>query len=413
MAPEQLRGGATDARTDQFAFCVALHEALYGARPHTGKTLMELRDALESGRLSPAPSGTNVPSSVRAVLVRGLRPKPDERFASMGALLAALEDATGHRRAAIGVAVGAAAVVAATVVGFARHARPPVCAGAGREISSTWGDKERASVAAAFDASGNPRAKDVWGRVRPVLDDYAARWATMRTESCEATRVRGVQSDEALNLRTACLDQRRAELSATIGALETANAKLVDDAVKIGRSLSELTLCADVPALRAPFAQPHDPTQRAKVASIRDRIGRATALVRVQKLDEAGDLASEALRDARDLGNRALEGEALLEQAKVAGWRGKLQEVLKLAHAAALAANVARDDQTEAEAWMKLVWAVGVSDGQLEDAEGYASLADAAITRAGGPDALKAELAERRADVLWAHGNARDTNPAL
>ena len=33
MAPEQFRREPLDARADQFSFCVALHEALYGQRP--------------------------------------------------------------------------------------------------------------------------------------------------------------------------------------------------------------------------------------------------------------------------------------------------------------------------------------------------------------------------------------------
>ena len=36
MAPEQFQARATDARTDQFSFCVALYEALYGERPFAG-----------------------------------------------------------------------------------------------------------------------------------------------------------------------------------------------------------------------------------------------------------------------------------------------------------------------------------------------------------------------------------------
>src|ERR1041384_2669889 len=42
MAPEQFTGGNVDARTDQFNFCVALYEALYGQRPFDGKTFEQL-----------------------------------------------------------------------------------------------------------------------------------------------------------------------------------------------------------------------------------------------------------------------------------------------------------------------------------------------------------------------------------
>lgn len=42
MAPEQHRGEATDARSDMFAFSVALYEALYGEHPFLGEALAEL-----------------------------------------------------------------------------------------------------------------------------------------------------------------------------------------------------------------------------------------------------------------------------------------------------------------------------------------------------------------------------------
>ena len=46
MAPEQFLGKAIDARTDQFAFCVALYEALYGERPFAGDTVIAIADSV-------------------------------------------------------------------------------------------------------------------------------------------------------------------------------------------------------------------------------------------------------------------------------------------------------------------------------------------------------------------------------
>jgi hypothetical protein len=90
MAPEQLVGAATDERTDQFCYCVAFYEALYGERPFEAKTLAEQTLAVSQGRVRPAPKGSDVPSWLRQVIVRGLSARPEDRFPSMEALLGAL-----------------------------------------------------------------------------------------------------------------------------------------------------------------------------------------------------------------------------------------------------------------------------------------------------------------------------------
>src|SRR3954463_9477532 len=91
MAPEQFLGTATDARTDQFSFCVALYEALYAERPFAGNSMFQLTANVVQGNVKEAPPDANVPPWVRRILLRGLRPNADERFPSMKALLDALE----------------------------------------------------------------------------------------------------------------------------------------------------------------------------------------------------------------------------------------------------------------------------------------------------------------------------------
>jgi serine/threonine protein kinase len=86
MAPEQFLGGNVDPRTDQFNFCVALYEALYGERPFAGATFPELGDNVCEGKTKPPPAGARVSSALRAIVMRGLSVKPGDRFATMDEL---------------------------------------------------------------------------------------------------------------------------------------------------------------------------------------------------------------------------------------------------------------------------------------------------------------------------------------
>src|SRR6266496_701655 len=90
MAPEQFLGTPTDARSDQFSFCISLYEALYGERPFEGSTMSTLTANVVQGNVREAPSGSKVPIWVRKVLLRGLMPRAKDRWPSMEALLEAL-----------------------------------------------------------------------------------------------------------------------------------------------------------------------------------------------------------------------------------------------------------------------------------------------------------------------------------
>ena len=76
MGPEQLLEGRTDERSDQFAFCVTLYEALGGGRAFDCETIGESMAAKKDGRVTPSPRP--IPANVRAIVLRGLSPDPGQ-----------------------------------------------------------------------------------------------------------------------------------------------------------------------------------------------------------------------------------------------------------------------------------------------------------------------------------------------
>ena len=91
MAPEQYAGARIDAQADQFAFCVALYEALYGERPFAGRTVQAVMLAIEEGRVRPPSKARRVPAWLRKIVVRGLAHDPESRWPDMDVLLDAID----------------------------------------------------------------------------------------------------------------------------------------------------------------------------------------------------------------------------------------------------------------------------------------------------------------------------------
>lgn len=106
MSPEQLQGRRASPSSDQFAFCVALWEALAGVDPFGGSTAAARVDGYLAG-----PRGV-VGGRVGRVLRRGLRLSPGDRWPSMLALVGALHEAeqAQRRRRPTLAAAGMAAV---------------------------------------------------------------------------------------------------------------------------------------------------------------------------------------------------------------------------------------------------------------------------------------------------------------
>lgn len=115
MSPEQYRGGDVDARSDQFSFCAALFEALYGHLPFSGKSLAEMSDSLHGPIHKPPPS-CKVPPELYQTLCTGLHLSPIRRFATMDGLLSSLALEDSHHAGAGGVSLRQFAQVAMGVM---------------------------------------------------------------------------------------------------------------------------------------------------------------------------------------------------------------------------------------------------------------------------------------------------------
>ena len=134
MAPEQHDGANCDARADQFSFCVALWEGLYGVRPFAGSTPVEVAMAMRAMAFEPVPRDSRVPRWLHRILLRGLARDPADRYPDMRALLAELGRDRGRLRrlwlvGAVAGVLGLAAALARFEQGEAQEAAPPAVVG--------------------------------------------------------------------------------------------------------------------------------------------------------------------------------------------------------------------------------------------------------------------------------------------
>ncbi len=307
MAPEQFLGTPTDARTDQFSFCVALYEALYGERPFAGNTMYALTNNVVQGKVRDAPVNASVPLWIRKILLRGMRATGGERFPSMGDLLDALAKNPATMRRKVAVAVAGALLPVVLVFGIKQSMADhrALCGGGQARLAGAWelwnpGEPEPARhvrIKNAFLKTGKSYAADVHATVSRVLTGYAQGWANMYQEACEATHIHQEQSIEVLDLRMACLHERLGGLRALTDVFTDANGDVVENAVSAANALGSLDRCADVALLRSVVRPPEDPATRAKVADLRHRL--ATLKARVGRGPLDGGAEGDAGRRGR------------------------------------------------------------------------------------------------------------------
>ncbi|MBL9106001.1 MAG: serine/threonine protein kinase [Myxococcales bacterium] len=417
MPPERHEQRPVDARSDQFSFCVALYEALHGARPFAGETPAARMLAVLRGEVRPLDS--KLPARLRRAVLRGLAVDPAARWPSMPALLAELEASLPRSRGRWWLAAAASALV--TSAGWALllrdDDRAAACAAAvAAERDALWGPEPRAAAAAAFTATGLPYAADSLARADRLLAARVDAWADVGRQTC-------VLPDDHPARR--CLAEHRRGLAAWIDALRRADATAVEHAVAATAELPDPRACQD-PA--AALADERD----VDAADVDDLLAEARALERAGQYDRALAPARAALERARARGLHRREAAVLLRLGLLQERTGAGDDAGDSLAAAYFAAESAGHRGVRAEAaihlvhvsggpprppaadalWLRLAESIaaGLGDGALDLRAALLQHRGRAAIARGDLDAARADLADALALETRRLG---DGHPAL
>jgi hypothetical protein len=389
MAPEQFLCDPTDSRTDQFAYCVALWEALEGRRPFAFESFGALRDAVVNGRRS---TPERISPRLRPILERGLSTNPDDRFGSMEALLEAIRpaDIKNHRSLIAGLVLASMGVAAAVVLaGRSQNATTAgaTCISATERIAEVWNPEVRARGASRFAHPTRTYVPATWDSIERQVDAWTGTWATDYSNFCARSEDPGSVAFQQIE----CTQTQLRWLQTYLEVLER------EDPVAVASDFDgvlpfwhELAFCRDEQAVVSQPPPMNDPALEEVGWDIRRGLLSAQLTLSGER---SGDLVVDAERlvaRAEALGVDTIQAEAALLRGLVATVVGEGNADSRL-EAAALRAAASRHDWAAADAIIERRM-LAVRGGEPERAEALWREADAAIIRAGDPAKLRMKL---------------------
>jgi predicted Ser/Thr protein kinase/tetratricopeptide (TPR) repeat protein len=383
MAPEQITDQNADARSDQFSFCVALFEAVYGRRPFAGRSMRELQAAIMKG--PSLPPGPKSAPQVRRALERGLRESPADRFPEFKELLAALQPPKARRSWGL-LALGAAGVVGLGVAGYMRAsptAAVATCPTAEDAVAELWHDDRKASLQAAVtEASG----ADVWSAFEDSLDNRLRRWSEAQPTACS-------EDEMDLALRAAkqrCIEDHLQEIGQTLKVLETAPQRGADARGALWLN-SDPVRCTDGRADKMPA---FDKGLEARIVQRFDS-AHVDSVVLAGGINEGIALGWEQLKTVRATGDQMLIAETAHSLSKALDQTRNFDEIIKV-RTEALDAAVAAGDLPRAAILQATIATTQQLGGHWEVGQEWFERAEATARGFGEDQQVEAYLAFAR-----------------
>jgi eukaryotic-like serine/threonine-protein kinase len=411
MAPEQHMGTHAGPKADQFAFCVALWEALYGSRPFRGDSVAALAIAITTGKVDEPPPGVSVPGWLRRVVVRGLGPQPEDRHPSMETLLAELSrERLTLRRHGLGVLAFTGLLGGSIALLSQGPEQPGACEGFDSVIAELWDPDVDRRLRAAFEGTGLVYATQSARRVATGLDAYAKAWVDQAEASCRATQ-RGQQSERLLDLREACLQRERRDVAALIDVLLQPDEATVRNAVDAVAGVSQLEACEDTERLLVAAAPPDDPLVAEHVRAVDDALARATALHFAGRYSEAREVADSAASTADAIDHPPLVARAHFAVAATTTAMADPEATRAAVRRSFTAGLAGGEDAIAARAAYHMLW-TAAKGGDEDEVEHWASLSAALIERLED-DTARIDLASNHASALRRLGHLDEADARL
>jgi tetratricopeptide (TPR) repeat protein/predicted Ser/Thr protein kinase len=387
MAPEQFSGAAADARSDQFSFCVALHEALSGQRPFGGDDYASLSGAVVTGDRRET-SFAGVPTSVVSAINRGLETKPADRFASMDALLEAIAPRTTPRwtRAAF-AGVGILAVSMAAAYGLGRKSgavqvQNP-CEGATRPLETVWNEQRRLELTQAFAVSGAHNASSMSTRVTAAIDEHARRWAEAASESCRMVAVDHTLGEELSFRSSRCIASSLEHLGEQLDTMAEVDEAQVQSALTAIDRLDDPATCVDPRMLELQVLIPREPELRRRVEDLAPEFARVIAFHEEHQPDACIRGALELEPKVREVGHGPSLARVLDIRAGCLLATGKHEEARALREQTFEEALASGHDELAISVAADIGYVIATRTNDLDDAETWLRRADALARRHG------------------------------